>query len=219
MSDVHTPQEEPELVEGMGQEEAKTEQTEEQPLVDHDQEADTDSPNEKHAGSKGEGLPSLEEAMEVIAKLQLENRDLKESLAGFDGQNKRLQADFINFRKRKEKEVSDMVRFANEDLLKTLLPILDNFDRTLDAIEKTDNLSAVKEGIGLVSNSLRKQLVKVGLEPINTEIKTFDPALHEAITTVPVEDEAQKGQILEFVEQGYKLKDRVIRYAKVVVGE
>lgn len=174
---------------------------------------------EEKTAEEAHTLPSLEEAMETIARFQLENRQLKETVADLEDQHKRLQADFINFRKRKEKEASENIRYANVDLLKALLPILDNFDRTLDAIEKTDNLAAVKDGIGLVSNSLRKQLTKVGLEPISIENREFDPALHEAITTVPVEEEDKKGQIFEFVEKGYKLKDRVIRYAKVVVGE
>jgi len=112
-----------------------------------------------------------------------------------------------------------MVRFANEDLIKNLLPILDNFDRTLDAIEKSDNLAAIKEGISLVDSSMKYQLQKIGLEPIACKGKPFDPALHDAISSLEVEEEEKKGTILDEVERGYVLKDKVIRFSKVIVAE
>lgn len=164
-------------------------------------------------------LGSMEEAMEAIAKLQVELRQAKEEAQQAQAHAVRLQADFQNYRRRQEKELSNTVRFANEDLIKQLLPILDNFDRSLDAMEKTDNLSAIKEGIAMVDKSMKKQLNKIGLEPIHAQGKEFDSELHEAITTLSVEDEEQKGKVLDEVERGYKLKDRVIRYAKVVIGE
>ncbi|MEO0582349.1 MAG: nucleotide exchange factor GrpE [Bacteroidota bacterium] len=161
----------------------------------------------------------LDKAMEIIANLQLALREKDRKLSEEQDINMRLQADFVNFRKRKEKETRDTVRFANEDLLVTLLPILDNFDRTLSAIEKTDNLTAVKEGITLVSNSMKKQLGKIGLEILETKGKPFDSAIHEAIATIPAPAEDQQGIIIDEIEKGYKLKDKVIRFAKVVVGE
>ena len=161
----------------------------------------------------------LDTAMEIIANLQLAIREKDRKLSEEQDINMRLQADFVNFRKRKEKETRDTVRFANEDLLVTLLPILDNFDRTLSAIEKTDNLTAVKDGINLVSNSMIKQLKKIGLEPIESKGKAFDLNLHEAITSIPVEEEEKKGTVIDVVEKGYKLKDKVIRFSKVVIGE
>ncbi|MEL6695571.1 MAG: nucleotide exchange factor GrpE [Bacteroidota bacterium] len=161
----------------------------------------------------------LDTAMEIIANLQLAMREKDRKLSEEQDINMRLQADFVNFRKRKEKETRDTVRFANEDLLITLLPILDNFDRTLSAIEKTDNLTAIKEGITLVSNSMKKQLGKIGLEILETKGKPFDSAIHEAIATVPAPAEDQQGIIIDEIERGYKLKDKVIRFAKVVVGE
>ncbi|MEL7191344.1 MAG: nucleotide exchange factor GrpE [Bacteroidota bacterium] len=161
----------------------------------------------------------LDTAMEIIANLQLAMREKDRKLSEEQDINMRLQADFVNFRKRKEKETRDTVRFANEDLLITLLPILDNFDRTLSAIEKTDNLTAIKEGITLVSNSMKKQLGKIGLEILDTKGKPFDSAIHEAIATIPAPAEDQQGIIIDEIEKGYKLKDKVIRFAKVVVGE
>ena len=164
-------------------------------------------------------VADLDDAIRIIGELQLGLREKEAALAEANDQNVRLQADFINLRNRTRKEVAETIRFANQDLLVSLLPILDNFDRTLSAIEKTDNLTAVKEGIDLVNNNLRRQFSKIGLEPIESVGKAFDSELHEAITAVPVEDEAQKGQVIDEVEKGYKLKDKVIRFAKVVVGE
>jgi len=176
------------------------------------------SEEEANAFAEGE-LPTQEEAMKALAELQLKLRETQRELEEQKSLAMRLQADFINFRKRKEKEMSDTVRFANEDLLKELLPILDNFDRALEAIDKTDNLAAVKEGIGLVSNNMRRQLGKIGLEPIESKGKEFDVNLHDAITSVPVEEEEKKGIVIDEIEKGYRLKDKVIRFSKVVVGE
>ncbi|MCL4167905.1 UNVERIFIED_CONTAM: hypothetical protein GTU68_048823 [Idotea baltica] len=114
--------------------------------------------------------------------------------------------------------MSDTVRYANQELILLLLPIIDNFDRTLDAIEKTDNLAAIKDGISVVEKSMKNQLTKIGLEPIASVEKEFDSELHEAVTSVPVED-GKKGKVIDEVEKGYKLKDKVIRFSKVIVGE
>lgn len=162
---------------------------------------------------------TLDEAVEIIANLQLKLRDAREAMEEQNAQVLRLQADFVNFRKRKEKESVDTIRFANQDLLRQLLPVLDNFERTLDAIEKTDNLTAIKEGIALVGNSMQKTLQKIGLEPIESTGKEFDSEIHEAVTSVPAPDESQQGKVIDTIEKGYKLKDRVIRFSKVVVGE
>lgn len=160
-----------------------------------------------------------EEAMKAVAQLQLELREARSQADEMKDKLVRLQADFENFRKRKTKEVADTVRFANQDLLVSLLPILDNFARTLDAIEKTDNLAAVKEGIGMVDNNMRHQLTKIGLEPIECVGKPFDSEIHEAISSIPVEEEEKKGLIIDEVEKGYKYREKVIRFSKVIVGE
>ncbi len=140
-------------------------------------------------------------------------------LAATKDQLMRMQAEFVNFRKRKEKEMLDTIRFANEELIKTLLPIVDNFGRTLDAIEKTDNLAAIKEGIRIVDHSMKYQLEKIGVKPIDCLNKDFDAQYHDAISSVPVEEDEKKGKVLDEVEKGYMLKDKVIRFSKVIVGE
>lgn len=162
---------------------------------------------------------NMEEALKMIAELHLKLRDAETELGKQQDLRLRLQADFDNFRKRKNKEMSDSIRFANQDLLLQLIPVLDNFDRTLDAIEKTDNLSAVKDGIAVVDKSMKKTFKKIGMEPINSIGKELNPEFHEVITTIPVEEKKKKGVVIDEIEKGYKLKDRVIRVAKVVIGE
>jgi molecular chaperone GrpE len=154
-----------------------------------------------------------------FAELKAELRKLQNELAEEKELHLRLQADFVNFRKRKEKEMIETISFANEGLMKQLLPVLDDFDRTLIAIEKTDNLTVVKDGIGMVSRNMNHILNKIGLSAIEAKGQPFNADIHEAITTVPVADEAQKDLIFDEIEKGYKLKDKVIRVAKVVVGE
>lgn len=170
-------------------------------------------------GSDNEAIELDVEVEEEAGDGMTEVERLKQDLARSLDQQLRLQAEFQNFRKRKEKELGDSIRFANGDLLLKLLPILDNFGRTLEAIEKTDNLSAIKEGIALVDQSMRKQFEKVGLTAIESVGQEFDTELHEAISAIPVEDEEKKGKVIDEVEKGYKLKDKVLRFSKVIIGE
>ena len=193
------------------QDDSAQEQTEGAENGEEDKEED-----EKKSSSK---TKSLKKALRIIADLEKELTEAKENLNEATEQNLRLQADFENFRKRKIKEQADTIRFSNQELMVNLLPVIDNFERTLKAIEKTDNLTAIKEGIDLVNNSMFKQLNKVGLEPIESIGKEFDSEVHEAISTVPVEDDSKKGMVIDEVEKGYKLKERVIRFSKVIVGE
>jgi molecular chaperone GrpE len=130
----------------------------------------------------------------------------------------RLLAEFDNFRKRSRREYDQLLEYASEKVLSALLPVLDDFDRTLTAMEKTDNLSSIKEGITMVTNKLSRALEKEGLNLIQAKDADFDSSLHEAIHSVEVPAE-KKGKVLEEVEKGYRLKDKVIRYAKVIVGE
>lgn len=130
----------------------------------------------------------------------------------------RLMAEFDNFRKRSRREMDAFREYASETVLSALLPVLDDFGRTLTAMEKTDNLASIKAGISLVTEKLHKTLEKEGLNEIKATGTPFDSSLHEAIHSIEVE-EGKKGTVLEEVEKGYRLKDKVIRYAKVIVGE
>ncbi|MEZ4829497.1 MAG: nucleotide exchange factor GrpE [Bacteroidia bacterium] len=196
-------------------------QSQEMPVAENETQLETESEPTEESTEQNvpDSFASLEDAIKVIANLQLKLRNAHQHIEEHKDKVLRLQADFDNFRKRKAKEQADTVRFANQDLLLSLLPVLDNFSRTLDAIDKTDNLAAVKEGIGLVDNSMRQQLTKIGLEPIDCVGKHFDSELHEAISSIPTDDESKKGLIIDEVEKGYKYREKVIRFSKVIVGE
>lgn len=158
------------------------------------------------------------EPLGETAALQAELELKKTELATARAEYLRLMAEFDNFRKRNARERADLIEYAGADVLKALLPILDDFQRTLTAIEKTDNLASIREGIGMVSLNLNKILEKQGLVAIESKGLAFDSSVHEAIGSFEAEEE-KKGFVLEEAERGYKLKDKVIRYAKVIVGE
>lgn len=163
--------------------------------------------------------PENEGDSDGSADSDIEIARLKAALEDVEDQNMRLKADFVNFRKRKEKEMADTVVYANVNLLKELLPVLDDFERTLAAMEKSDNLAAIKSGIEGVDRNLNRILKKVGMEPIGTEKgDEFDSNFHEAITTIDMGEDFS-GKVFDIMERGYRLRERVLRYARVVVGE
>lgn len=130
----------------------------------------------------------------------------------------RLQAEFDNYRKRTLREKLDLVSFGGEDVIRELLPVLDDTDRALDAIRKTEDVESIRTGIELVSKKLRDALTAKGLSEIDAVGSDLDTDLHEAIAKFPG-DKKQKGKVIDVVQKGYKLKDKVVRHAKCVVGE
>ncbi|HYG19238.1 MAG TPA: nucleotide exchange factor GrpE [Ohtaekwangia sp.] len=142
---------------------------------------------------------------------------LKDELAAQKDKYLRLYSEFENFRRRTSKEKLDMIQSANEQLLKTLLPVVDDFERAEKAVE--DKNSKNVEGFLLIYNKFKKILDQYSVKVM--EIKTgdgFDADFHEAITQIPAPEEKLKGKIVDVVEKGYLLNDKVIRFAKVVVG-
>ena len=132
----------------------------------------------------------------------------------------RLNADFDNFRKRTARERLDLIQFAAENALKNVLPVLDDMERAIANNVRTEDLAVVKEGFHLIQNKLLHILGSQGVKPMS-EVKgqPFDVDRHEAITKAPAPSPELKGRVLDVVENGYTLHDKVIRYAKVVVGE
>ncbi len=130
-----------------------------------------------------------------------------------------LMAEFDNFRKRSIKEKGEIIKNASENVLKGLLPIVDDFERGLAAIKESEDAEAVKEGMTLIYNKLVKFLEQNQVKSIESNGKDFDPELHEAIAMVPVEDEAMKGKVIDTPTKGYTINDKVLRYAKVAVGQ
>jgi molecular chaperone GrpE len=133
----------------------------------------------------------------------------------------RLFAEFENYKKRTSKERIELFKTANEDLMTVLLPILDDFDRALNEIKKAkDEDKELFKGIELINNKLRNSLAQKGLSVIDAKGgDVFDVELHEAITQIPVPTDDLKGKIIDVLEQGYKLGEKVIRYPKVVIGQ
>lgn len=130
-----------------------------------------------------------------------------------------LMADFDNFRKRTLKEKSELIKNGGEQVLRGLLPIIDDFERGIKAAKDDSNSEAVLEGMELIYNKFLKYLNQNGVKEIDPDDKDFDTEKHEAISAVPVEDESLKGKILDTVQKGYTLNDKVLRHAKVVVGQ
>lgn len=130
-----------------------------------------------------------------------------------------LMAEFDNFRKRTLKEKSEIIKNAGENVFKGILPIMDDFERAIKASENETDASAIKEGTILIYNKLKKYLQQNGVKEFDASETDFDADRHEAISVVPVPDEAMKGKILDTVEKGYTINDKVLRHAKVVVGQ
>lgn len=129
-----------------------------------------------------------------------------------------LMADFDNFRKRTLKEKAELLRNGAESAMKGLLPIVDDFERGLDAIKETTDAEAVKEGMTLIYNKFVKYLEQNGVKAMETTGADYDADLHEAVALVPG-DEAQKGKIIDTMQKGYMINDKVLRHAKVAVGQ
>lgn len=129
-----------------------------------------------------------------------------------------LLSEFENFKRRSARERIDLFKNASKDLLVDLLPVLDDFERGLAAMEQAKEVSAVKTGVDLVYQKFRGILQSRGLQPITSVGESFDTELHEAISQAPAADDASKNTVLVEVEKGYKLNEQVVRYAKVIVA-
>lgn len=130
-----------------------------------------------------------------------------------------LMAEFDNFRKRVVREKADLVKNAAEKVLLGLLPIVDDFERGLDASRDTDNAEAIRQGMELIYNKLVRYLESNGVKAMESTGTTFDAEVHEAIATIPAPAEDLKGKVIDTTQKGYMLNDKVLRHAKVVVGE
>lgn len=166
-----------------------------------------------------EETPEAEEAKDACEDVEKKVAELQSQLEKEKKEYLFLMAEFDNFRKRTLKEKSDIIKNAGENVLKGLLPIMDDFERGLKAAENSPEADSVKEGVNLIYNKFKKYLQQNGVKEFDPEDTTFDPDRHEAISAVPVPDEEKKGKILDTVEKGYTINDKVLRHAKVVVGQ
>lgn len=165
---------------------------------------------EKNVETQAEAPVANNEEAGALAKLQDELAESKDKYI-------RLYAEFENHRRRTAKEKLEMIQSANEQLIKALLPVVDDFERAEKSLKELSEKEASASGVLLIYQKLKKVLDQAGVKAM--EVKgDFNPDLHEAITQVPVPDDSQKGKIVDVVEKGYLINDKVIRFAKVVVG-
>ena len=156
-----------------------------------------------HKKSKGE---------EQLEKVESELLELKDK-------HIRLQAEFDNYRKRTLKERMELLKTANESLLISILPVIDDFDRAMQTLNKIEEESPIKDGVKLIYNKFQEFLKQNGVKEIEAKGQKFDTDLHEAITKIPAPTEELKGKIVDVVQKGYYLNDKIIRFSKVVIGE
>jgi molecular chaperone GrpE len=152
---------------------------------------------------------------------ELENRvaDLQSTVASKEDQLLRLHAEFDNYRKRTLKEKMELTKTAGESLLLNILPVVDDFERAIQAMDASTDVNAVKEGVSLIYKRFSEFLKQNGIKEIEAKELDFDTDLHEAITKIPAPAEELKGKVVDVIQKGYWLNDKVIRFSKVVIGE
>jgi molecular chaperone GrpE len=164
-----------------------------------------------NAGEEITGEAPITAEVDPLETAKLEIAELKDKYL-------RLYADFENFRRRTAKEKLEMISGASADMLKSVLPVVDDFERAVASFDSSTELDALKEGVDLIYNKLLKTLESKGLKPMVSKGEAFDADLHESIAQFPAPSDDLKGKIIDEIEKGYFLNDKVIRYAKVIVG-
>lgn len=154
-----------------------------------------------------------------IQELENEIEQLKTEKAELNDRFLRLFSEFDNYKKRVSKEKLELIATASEKVLVSLLPVIDDFERAIAANEKADNIDSIKEGFNLIYNKLVQMMKRFDVEEIQAKGEEFNTDFHEAVTHFPAQKEEDKGKVIDVTEKGYKLKDKVIRFAKVVVGQ
>ena len=152
-------------------------------------------------------------------KKQIEIDELKEKLNEISDKHLRLQAEFDNFRRRTMKEKADLIKSGGESVLINILPIIDDFERALNSLKDVADDDAGKQGTTLIYNKFEEFLKQNNVKEIEALNQDFDVDLHEALTKIPAPDEKSKGKVVDVIQKGYLLNDKVIRFAKVVIGE
>ncbi len=163
-----------------------------------------------------------EEQKETKAEEKVEQKTEKsdaEKLAEMNDKYLRLAAEYDNYRKRTLKERMELTKTAGEDILVNILPVIDDFERGLDHMDEAKDVAAVKEGVQLIYNKFKEFLNQRGVKEIEAKEQEFDTDLHEAITKIPAPNEELKGKVVDVIEKGYCLGEKVIRFSKVVIGE
>lgn len=189
------------------QEQVKEEELQQEETQTEAQNAEVESQNAE------EEQPAKEETPEdKIAALQAElEKSQKEYLF--------LMAEFDNYRKRTVKEKAELIKNGGEKAMLGLLPVIDDFERAIDAIDKSSDVESLKEGVDLIYNKFMKYLKSQQVKPMESTGTDFDADVYEAVTTFPAPDESMKGKVIDTVQKGYTINEKVLRHAKVVVGQ
>lgn len=181
---------------------------------------------EKNECQNNEEATNLQQEQENVAEecAQTDNvteelDELKKKYNELNDSHLRLMAEFDNYRKRTLREKADLIKNGGEAALKNLLPVVDDFERALQNIRNSDDVEAVKEGVELIYSKFMAYLAQQGVKAIEAVGQPFDTEMFEAVATIPAPELGMKGKILDCVQTGYTLNDRVLRHAKVVVGE
>lgn len=192
---------------------------------ENNQETGKDQNNQHTESVKDQVEEILEDAIEEVGKTTGEEEEIGENVklkADLEKEKDkflRLFAEFENYKRRTSKERIEMFKTANQEVMTAMLPVLDDFDRAMNEIKKAKDKELLK-GVELIHNKFRETLKSKGLEPMEVKKgETFDAEIHEAITQVPAPSSKLKGKIIDVVESGYKLGDRIIRFPKVVTGK
>ena len=205
------------------QENKNQEQNVQEPEIKEEVQENTDNLTDKEENTdknrrnifsrkKDKEKSKLQEKEAEIEKLKAEKAELNDRFL-------RLFSEFDNYKKRVSKEKLDLIATASEKVLVSLLPVVDDFERAIAANEKADNIDSIKEGFNLIYNKLLQMMKRFDVEEIQAKGEEFNTDFHEAVTHFPAQKEEDKGKVIDVTEKGYKLKDKVIRYAKVVVGQ
>lgn len=163
--------------------------------------------------------PAAESSEQETPKEEKSELDIaNEKIAELNDKYLRQVAEFDNYRRRVMKEKAELILNGGEKVLTALLPVIDDLERAQQQIDQATELKAVKEGVDLIIDKFMKYLKSQGVEPIDTKDKDFDVNYHEAVTMIPSQNDEQKGKVVDCINKGYTLNDKVIRFAKVVVA-
>lgn len=159
-----------------------------------------------------------EQEAESVGNLESENNQIAAELAEMKDKYLRLYSEFENFRRRTAKEKTELITTANASLILALLPVVDDIERSQASIQQAGDVQALKEGVELIFSKLQKILENKGLKALQSKGELFNPDIHEAITQIPAPSDDLKGKIVDEIEKGYYLNEKLIRVAKVVIG-
>ena len=172
----------------------------------------------KNSEDMAENLNDTKEEKKANNSEKDKVQELGEKLAELNDKYLRLYSEFENYRKRTNQEKADLIKYGSEDTIKAILPIVDDYERAIQAFGDNEDNAALKEGVVLIYNKLMTTLQQKGLKAIEAKGEKFDENLHEAVAQFPASDDEQKGKVIDEVVKGYYLNDKVIRYSKVVVA-